>query len=102
MTIRILMPVFFVFASLTAQALPTQKLHVQAVQMEEDKGPVTFVAYVDYDIETMKHYGSAIIPMEENVADTLAALSVNTMLECDARFFRNGRSAYVYALSNCK
>ena len=92
-----------VLASHAAEALPSQTLFVQAVRLAEDsQGPLMFVGYTKFEADESKRYGSQIQPMEEGVADTLAALPENKMMECDARYFQNGRFVYVYSLSNCK
>jgi hypothetical protein len=92
-----------VFASFAAQALPTQTLFVQAVRLAENsQGPLMFVGYTEFEADESKRYGSQIQPMEEGVADTLSKIPENKMMECDARYFQNGRFVYVYSLTNCK
>lgn len=88
---------------LSAQALPDTTLYVQAVRLVENSpGPLMYVGYMELKENESERYGHQIVPMEESVADTLAALPENKMLACDARYFRNGRFAYVYSLSNCR
>jgi hypothetical protein len=100
--IRRLIVLAFVLVSVSAEALPTEKLYVTATRLLEAAGPIFYIGYLTLEEDETKRIGYQLQPMEESVADTISGLSVEKMFECDGRYFRNGRFVYVYSLTNCK